>query len=66
MQIPDFEKLNNLFNELEFKNLLGRVQKLYSANENYDENTEIEEASEITRFQSNKVKYHLVKSVEGA
>ncbi|MCW8849675.1 MAG: DNA polymerase I [Melioribacteraceae bacterium] len=66
MQIPDFEKLNNLFNELEFKNLLSRVQKLYSSNENYDENTEIEETSEITRFQSNKVKYHLVKSIDGA
>ena len=66
IQIPDFEKLQNLFNELEFKNLLGRVQKLYSSDDNFDQNNRLKEEKEVTKFSKEKVKYHLIKSIDGA
>ncbi len=66
IQVPDFEKLQTLFNELEFKNLIGKVQKLYSDDSESENIVNIEETSEAVKFESSKVKYHLIKTVDGA
>lgn len=63
---PDYEKLQNIFNELEFKNLLFRVKKIFA-----DDDTEFEEVEKsieensLKKFEKSKVSYHLVKTLEG-
>ncbi|MCP5064255.1 MAG: DNA polymerase I, partial [Ignavibacteriae bacterium] len=66
LPIPNFEKLGNMFNELEFKNILLRIKKVYS-----DELTESEldeSSSEKSKktFDKSKTKYHLINSLDGA
>lgn len=67
MREPDFEKLQKIFDELEFKNLIVRVKKIYS-NEPEDIilNETEETKSSVNKFDKSKVKYHLIKTVEGA
>lgn len=63
---PNFEKLNELFTDLEFKNLLQRVKKVYSIeSDEHDEDSEIEGTTN-SKFDKSQVKYHLIKSVQGA
>lgn len=64
---PNFEKLDDIFSQLEFKNLLLRVKKIYNK-ENYEINNEYVEAqdNELEKFDFKKVKYHLVKTIDGA
>lgn len=64
---PNFEKLDQIFNELEFKYLLARVKKIYNK-ENYELNEEHVEAKEdeLDKYDNKKVKYHLIKTIDGA
>ncbi len=62
---PDYDKLEELFSRLEFKNILPRIKKIYGS-ESGDEIDVDEQETEITKFDKTKVKYHLVKTVEGA
>ncbi|MCB9206912.1 MAG: DNA polymerase I [Ignavibacteriales bacterium] len=63
---PDFEKLQQLFTDLEFKNLLPRVKKIYLN----DETESISDAdtleNDLNKFDKGKVKYHLIKTFDGA
>lgn len=65
IQPPDYEKLNEIFNELEFKNLLDKVKRIYS-DEDYELDEDDDISKEINKFDKNKVQYHLIKTVEGA
>ncbi|MBK7106721.1 MAG: DNA polymerase I [Ignavibacteriae bacterium] len=60
---PDFEKLQSIFNELEFKTLLEKVKKIY--NSQSDEQTE-EIPTEKKVFEKEKVNYHLITTIKGA
>jgi DNA polymerase-1 len=64
---PNFEKLDQIFNELEFKNLLVRVKKIYNK-ENYKLNEEHVEAQEdeLDKYDNKNVQYHLIKTIDGA
>jgi DNA polymerase-1 len=63
MPEPNFDKLQNLFNELEFKNLYNRLKKVYS-----NESSNNDETDEPTNksFDKNKTNYHLVTTKKGA
>jgi DNA polymerase I len=67
IQEPNFDELQNIFNELEFKNLLARVKKVYlnEISENPDEDVS-SKSLDISKYDKSKVKYHLIKSVDGA
>jgi DNA polymerase I len=67
IQEPNFDELQKIFNELEFKNLLARVKKVYlnETSENQDEDPSSKSLS-ISKYDKSKVKYHLIKSVDGA
>ena len=58
---PDFDKLRDVFIELEFKNLFNRLLKVYNEN---GEKKEIikEEISTTTTFDKSKSKYVLINS----
>lgn len=62
---PDIKELNKIFTELEFRNLINRVNKIFGSNN--DIITEAESLEDTTSiFDKKKVKYHLVKTKEGA
>ena len=62
---PDIKELNKIFTELEFRNLINRVNRIFgNKNEIISEEENKEETTLI--FDKNKVKYHLVKTEEGA
>ncbi len=54
---PDFEKINRIFAELEFKNLGGKLIKLFPHAENFKLESEEEPQA---YFDKTKVKYHLI------
>ncbi len=61
---PSFQKLQNLFSELEFKNLYNRLRKVYSED---DSNIIIESnQTQIKSFDTKKTEYHLVTTIKGA
>ncbi len=64
---PNFEKLDQIFNELEFRNLLTRVKKIYDKDdyELSDEHVDSQE-NELEKFDNKKVKYHLITTITGA
>ena len=62
---PDMTKLEKLFNELEFKNLLVRVKKIFS-DTSTESATEETPDTDIKQIDRKKVKYHLIKTLEGA
>ncbi len=64
---PNFEKLDEIFTELEFRNLLARVKRIYKK-EDYELNADHVEAqeNELDKFDNKKVKYHLIKTIDGA
>ncbi len=61
---PNFDNLQNLFTELEFKNLYNRLRKIYSeeSQENIDETVEVASVG----FDESKIKYHLITTLKGA
>ncbi|MDP4193811.1 MAG: DNA polymerase I [Bacteroidota bacterium] len=70
---PDFDKLKTIFDELEFRNLLNRVEKIYSSDQTAKVSEKIISAQpeeklpeENAIFDGNKVKYRLIKSVKEA
>lgn len=54
---PDFDKLNKIFAELEFKNFGSRMLKVYNASEN-----EVEQVQSSDEFDPKKADYKLVNS----
>ncbi|PID59566.1 MAG: DNA polymerase I [Ignavibacteriae bacterium] len=66
MEQPDFEKLEEIFNELEFKSFINKIKKLYSNNSNEIDETESLTETTTDKFDKTKVKYHLIKTNEGA
>jgi DNA polymerase-1 len=60
---PNFDKLRDLFIELEFKNLFNRLLKVYNQNVEKKEITK-EEISTTTTFDKSKSKYVLITSKE--
>jgi len=63
---PDFEKLGKMFNELEFKNILLRIKKIYSEDISESELEEANPEQSKKTFDKSKTKYHLVNSIDGA
>ncbi|MEJ2492977.1 MAG: DNA polymerase I [Ignavibacteriaceae bacterium] len=61
---PDFDKLREVFVELEFKNLFTRLLKIYETNK-VDEIKE-EELSDSKTFDKSKSKYKLVSNIKDA
>ena len=61
---PDFDKLREVFIELEFKNLFTRLLKIYETNK-VDEIKE-EELSDSKTFDKSKSKYKLVSNIKDA
>ncbi|MCG6914648.1 DNA polymerase I [bacterium BMS3Abin03] len=61
---PDFDKLRDVFVELEFKNLFTRLLKIYETNK-VDEIKE-EELSDSKTFDKSKSKYKLVSNIKDA
>ncbi len=61
---PNFEKINKIFAELEFKNLGGKLLKLFS--KKGESITAQEEEKENATFDKGKVNYHLVLTKEDA
>lgn len=64
---PDFETLTKLFVELEFKSFGNKLIKIFGkkAEKEIPENFEELTSEEETIFDKNKVKYHLVNSIDG-
>ncbi|KUG26068.1 dna polymerase i [hydrocarbon metagenome] len=64
---PDFETLTKLFVELEFKSFGNKLIKIYGkkAEKEIPDNFEELTSEEETIFDKNKVKYHLVNSIDG-
>lgn len=61
---PNFDTLDTLFADMEFKNLSARVRKLFNnENSDHEEDTTI---SVIKKFDEKKIKYHLIKTIDGA
>ncbi len=64
---PDFEKLREIFFELEFKTLYVKLQKFYQGNSNTEK---VEEDDSVTieknSFDKKNVKYHLIKNEKEA
>ncbi len=61
---PDFEKLQNIFSQLDFKTLIEKIKKIYNS-----EDIEISEPTsenEKTTYVKEKVKYHLITTEKGA
>jgi len=67
IKTPDYDKLSKMFSNLEFKNMLQRVKKAYSdeLTEGLDEENSAE-VNELSKFDKANVKYHLVKTIDGA
>ncbi|MCB0752429.1 MAG: DNA polymerase I, partial [Ignavibacteriae bacterium] len=63
-KLPDFEKVQSIFNELEFRYLLERVKKIYSSEDL--EISELPEEETKSSFEKNKVNYHLITTEKGA
>ena len=63
---PDFEKVKEIFFELEFKTLYMKLLKFYQNNSNEAEVPEIAEVRESNSFNKSNVKYHLVKNQKDA
>ncbi|MCB9250077.1 MAG: DNA polymerase I, partial [Ignavibacteriales bacterium] len=63
-KLPDFEKVQSIFNELEFRTLLDRVKKIYSSED--VEISDLPEEETKSSFEKNKVKYHLITTEKGA
>ncbi len=63
---PDFEKINKLFAELEFKNLGAKLLKIFPEFRNEEGNEEIEEPEEMFVFDKSKVDYRLITNEEDA
>jgi len=66
MPKPNFEKLGKMFNELEFKNTLLRIKKVYSEDISDDEMNESTSEETKKTFDKSKTKYHLINSIDGA
>jgi len=62
---PDFDKLRDLFIELEFKNLFTRLLKLYDGNGTQKEIVD-EELSYSNQFDKSKSKYELITTKKDA
>jgi len=64
---PDFETLTKLFVELEFKSFGNKLIKIYGkkAEKEIPDNFEELTSEEETIFDKNKVKYHLINSIDG-
>ncbi len=64
---PDFEKLTKLFVELEFKSFGNKLIKIFGkkAEKEIPGNFEELTSEEETIFDKNKVKYHLINSIDG-
>ena len=61
---PDFDELDKIFTELEFRRLIDRVKKIYNLtpdNQNYIQTGETVSGS----FDKSKVSYHLVNTIDG-
>lgn len=63
-KIPDFEKIQSLFTQLEFKSLYEKVKKIYNSDKH--EATENQIVSDKQNFDKAKVNYHLIKTEKGA
>jgi DNA polymerase I len=61
---PDFDKLRDVFIELEFKNLFTKLLKIYDTNK--VEEIKVEELSDSKTFDKSKSKYKLVTSLKDA
>lgn len=66
---PDFEKVKNIFFELEFKSLYTKLQKYYQNKvdappTDKDDKTEIVDS--VASYDKNKVKYHLITNEKDA
>jgi len=63
---PDFDKLRDIFIELEFKNLFTRLLKVYNENGEKKEITEEEISTTTSTFDKTKSKYVLITSKQEA
>jgi len=63
---PDFEKLRNIFLELEFKTLYNRLLKIYDQSVSNNNETFATEKIEIDTFDKKKSKYHLITTLKDA
>ncbi len=61
---PDFDKLRDIFVELEFKNLFSRLLKIYDNNK--VEEIKEDELSDAAKFDKSKSKYRLVTTLKDA
>ncbi len=61
---PDFEKIKEIFSELDFKKLLARVYKIFNSAGSNIETEENENNNDV--FDKSKVKYKLIVSLEDA
>ncbi len=61
---PDFDKLREVFVELEFKNLFTRLLKIYETDK--VEEIKEEELHDSNKFDKSKIKYKLVTSIKDA
>jgi DNA polymerase-1 len=61
---PDFDKLREVFKELEFKTLFSRLLKVYDSNG--EEPVEYDEDEMIKTFDKSKAKYKIVSNVKDA
>ena len=61
---PDFDKLLEIFKNLEFKNFSGKLLKLYNKNNEIEDLTETKEEDDL--FNKEKVKYKLIKTESNA
>lgn len=74
IESPDFESLKNLFIELEFKTLYGRLLKIFSGEKSdndktvevKEENIEDSVNNDVLTFDKSKVKYQLVTKTSEA
>lgn len=60
---PDFEKIEEIFAELEFKTLFNRAQSIFGKKET---DLDVTEHTEVTSFDKKNVKYTLITSKEEA
>lgn len=64
---PDFEKLREIFLELEFKSLFAKLQKFYQNGSDNETNVQITQPiKEISSFDKKNVKYHLITDIKEA
>jgi len=62
---PDFDKLRDVFIELEFKNLFSRLLKIYESSSKVEAIKE-EELSDAKTFDKSKSKYKLITDIKSA